>query len=145
MSIRRFLTFALGSALLLTACASQRVDAVCYGNGAPVTAIQVHCQHAAGVVLSRVSVPVERAAIEVWRGCFPGAYCPLLAQTDFSFHAAVAIRFTDGSSRLFAVDNLQERFAHVGVMGGIDPDRFLETLIHTRGSLMVSVAIPSST
>jgi hypothetical protein len=130
---RAFGLFAILAIVSLYAyMAAPRVRVVCYGSGT-VT----ECARAADAVIARVgrSQSVDAAAVYTWRGCPPGAHCPLRLDSRIApLSASVGVRFADGSpSVLRSVDRLGSWPMAVIEAGGNQPDRFVEMMLQTRG------------
>lgn len=150
LQIARFALLLVAVAALLPACASAgRVRVVCF---APPENPIAACQSAARAVLAQIggNHPAAVAAVYLWRGCAPGAYCGLVrSMEELPLSATVAIRFGDGSpsvirgvDRVSNVQDVSKRRPQVYELAGIDADGFVDMLLHTRGASVTSIGFP---
>jgi hypothetical protein len=133
----RLAPLALASALTLSACAAERPEAVvCYHLDAG------DCLTVAAAVLAEGDFEARASLIVVvaYRGCFPGAFCQLMAwERQPPRVATVGIRFADGgASVLRHVGDLEDRPLHVtdGPVN-VNADTFINAYRDTRGVLVV--------
>jgi hypothetical protein len=139
----RLAPLAIASALTLSACASERPEAVvCYHLDAG------DCLTVAAAVLAESDLESTASLVVVVprRGCFPGAFCPLMAwERQPPRVATVGVRFDEGRSRLWQVGDLEDRPLHVsdGPVN-IDADTFINAYRDTRGVLVVGT-LPAPT
>jgi hypothetical protein len=113
--------------------AGPRVRVVCYGGGT-VTG----CARAADAVLAEVGAGhfIGAVAVYVWRGCPPGAYCPLVGDAPPApLSATVGVRFADGApSVLRDVGDLAGWPMAVYEIEGYEADQFIDAVLPTRGA-----------
>jgi hypothetical protein len=128
---------ALAAALALSACTSEpRAPLVCYQVDAE------DCLRVAAAVLAEADFEARASLVAVvaYRGCFPGAYYPLVASdSQPPFTATVGIRFDDGrGSVLRQLGSLEDRPLHVtdGPIN-IEADQFIDAYANTRGVLVI--------
>jgi hypothetical protein len=140
----RLAPLALASALTLSACAAERPEAVvCYHLDAG------DCLTVAAAVLAESDFESTASLVVVvpWRGCFPGAFCPLMRwERQPPRVATVGIRFADGgASVLRHVGDLEDRPLHV-TDGPVNrnADTFIDAYRDTRGVLVLGT-LPAAT
>lgn len=142
--MRALAAFALVSALSLGACSSEPPPpVVCYH----LTAAD--CLKVAAAVLAEGDAESRAALVVVvpWRGCFPGAFCPLIHSEQLPpVVATVGIRFDDGRrSVLRQTGNLDDSPLDVGDGPvNIAADTFIDAYANTRGVLVLG-RLPAAT
>jgi hypothetical protein len=127
---------------LLAACGTGPQQSVtCYGNGTHSLAADDACRRAALIALRQAPRgEVLAAAAEVWQGpCFPGAFCgPVSQPGPPAWNAVVGLRITGSATSLTDVTDLAWS-PSVAPLGGIDPERFIDMILGTRGAWVVTV------
>jgi hypothetical protein len=135
--MRRLAGLALAAALALSACTSEpRAPLVCYHLDAE------DCLRVAAAVLAEDDFEARASLVAVvaYRGCFPGAFCGLMASEGLPpLTATVGIRFDDGRKPVLRqLGSLEDRPLQVsdGPMN-IDADGFIDAYRNTRGVLVI--------
>jgi hypothetical protein len=127
---------------LLAGCgAGPQQSVTCYGNGTHSLAADDACRRAALIALRQAPRgEVLAAAAEVWQGsCFPGAFCGIRLQPEApAWNAIVGLRTAGNATTLAQVIDLAWSPPVVPV-GGIDPERFIDMILGTRGAWVVTV------
>jgi hypothetical protein len=140
----RLAALAFASALALSACASERpAPVVCYHLTAGDCLLVAAAVLAQDDFASRASLVV----VVAWRGCFPGAFCPLMQGERPPRVATVGIRFDVGSrSVLRQTGNLDGRPLDVADgPGNIRADTFINLYVNTRGVLVLGTLPTAAT
>lgn len=133
--------------VLAAGCAlgpQQRVT--CYGNGTHSPAADDACRRAAIIALGAAPRgDVLAAAAEVWQGpCLPGAFCAVASPPlSPAWNAAIGLRIAGRSTSLVHVHDLAWT-PSVVPLEGIDPDRFVDMILATRGAWVVAVPASST-
>jgi hypothetical protein len=149
--MRRLIGFALATCLTLCACAGgPRLQVVCDENGAGQDMLGPNCARAAEAVMDEIGAvhPIKAIVVMGWRGCFPGAFCPLMPEDapPSPLVATVGVRFLDGAPSILrdVTFPVSGRRPIVTRLEGIDPDQFIDGMIPPpRGAWVTSVQLPS--